>query len=61
MPARTDWVEVKVIRQVNHKEVAIVFGKATPYDLVLGATLGIDMGTSRFGLSDENRRSTSGD
>jgi hypothetical protein len=61
LPAQTDWVEVKVIRQVNQKEVAIVFGTACPYDLLLGATLGIDMGASLFGPSDWNRRSTSGE
>ena len=58
-PIRTDWVEVKVIRQVAHqKKVAIVFGTACPYDLVLGAALGIDISACLFGSLDGNRFST---
>lgn len=61
LPARTDWIEVRVIRQVNQNEVAIVFDTACPYDLVLGATLGINLDDSLFGSSDGITRSTSGD
>ena len=61
-PIRTDWVEVEVIRQVHHqKKVAIMFGTACPYDLVLGAAMGIDMSASLFGSLDGNRFSTAGE
>jgi hypothetical protein len=48
-PIRTDWVEANVIRRVHQKKVAVVFGKACPYDLVLGAALGIDLSGSLIG------------
>ena len=61
-PIRTDWVEVKVIRQVAHqKKVAIVFGTAFPYDLVLGAAMGIDLSGRLFGSLDGNSFSTAGE
>ena len=50
-PVRSDWTGSIVVRHDQQYEVAIDFTLRRPYDLVLAATLGIDIVSSVLGLS----------
>ena len=60
-PIRSDWTGSIVVRHDQQYEVAIDFILRCPYDLVLAATLGIDIISNVLGLSGSDRFSNSGD
>jgi len=60
-PVRSDWTSSIVVRHDQQKDVAIDFMVGRPYDLVLAATLGIDIISSVLGLAGSDRFSNSGD
>ena len=60
-PIRSDWISSIVVRHDQQYEVAVDFNMGCPYDLVLAATLGIDLVSSVLGLAASDRFSNSGD
>jgi len=60
-PIQSDWTGSIVVRHHQKNEVALDFILGCPYDLVLAATLGIDIISSVFGLAGSDRFSNSGD
>ncbi|MGA2705070.1 MAG: PilZ domain-containing protein [Isosphaeraceae bacterium] len=58
-PVQSDWTGSIVVRHDQQNEVAVDFILGCPYDLVLAATVGIDIISSVLGLAD--RFSNSGD
>jgi hypothetical protein len=60
-PVLSDWTTAKAVREGTSNEVGLEFTGPTPYDLILGATLGIDLGKLISNLSDEDRCTHSGD
>ena len=60
-PIQSDWTGSIVVRHDQQNEVAIDFILGCPYDLVLAATLGIDIISSVFGLAGSDRFSNCGD
>jgi hypothetical protein len=60
-PIRSDWTGSIVVRHDQQNQVAIDFILGCPYDLVLAATLGIDIISSVLGLAGSDRFSNSGD
>jgi len=60
-PIQSDWTGSIVVRHHQQSEMAIDFILGWPYDLVLAATLGIDLISSVFGLAKSDRFSNSGD
>ncbi len=60
-PFQSDWTGSTVVRHDQQDEVAVDFNMGCPYDLVLAATLGIDLISSVFGRSASDRFSNSGD
>ena len=57
---RSDWIGSIVVRHDQQKEVGIDFILGCPYDLVLAATVGIDIVSSVLSLSGSDRFSNSG-
>ena len=60
-PVQSDWVASIVVRHDQQNQVAIDFILGCPYDLVLAATLGIDIISNVLGLAASDRFSNSGD
>ena len=60
-PVRSDWIGSIVVRHDQQNEVGIDFILGCPYDLVLAATVGIDLISSVSGLAASDRFSNSGD
>ena len=42
-PVRTDWVDAKVVRFDSNREIGLHFPQGCPDDLLLAATVGIDL------------------
>jgi hypothetical protein len=42
-PVRTDWVDAKVVRFNSNREIGLHFPQGCPDDLLLAATVGIDL------------------
>lgn len=42
-PVRTDWVDAKVVRFNPNREIGVHFPQGCPDDLLLAATVGIDL------------------
>ena len=59
-PVRSDWIGSIVVRHDQQKEVGIDFILGCPYDLLLAATVGIDIISSVLSLSGSDRFSNSG-
>ncbi len=59
-PVRSDWIGSIVVRHDQQKEVGIDFILDCPYDLLLAATVGIDIISSVLNLSGSDRFSNSG-
>ena len=42
-PVKTDWVEAKIVRIGQNREIALKFPRRCPDDLLLAGTIGIDV------------------
>ncbi len=42
-PVKTDWVEATIVRRSKNQEVGLEFPRGCPDDLLLAATIGIDL------------------
>jgi len=60
-PIRSDWTGSIVVRHNQQKNVAIDFRLGCPYDLLLAATVGIDIVSTVSSLAGSDRFSNSGD
>ena len=60
-PVQTDWSNARVVRHSEENGLGIEFTGTTPYDLILGATLGIDLGRLIANLPEEDRFTLSTD
>jgi hypothetical protein len=60
-PVQTDWNMARAVRHSEVRAVGIEFTGSTPYDLILGATLGIELGKLIANLPDEDRFTLSTD
>ena len=57
-PVRTDWVDAKVVRFNPNREIGLYFPQGCPDDLLLAATVGIDLA---FLVRDETNGTTAFD
>jgi PilZ domain len=60
-PVQTDWSTARAVRRCEGDGLGIEFTGTTPYDLILGATLGIDLGKLIANLPEEDRFTLSTD
>jgi PilZ domain len=60
-PVQTDWGTARAVRFAEGNRLGIEFTGTTPYDFILGATLGIDLGRLIANLPEEDRFTMSTD
>jgi hypothetical protein len=60
-PVQTDWSTARAVRGSEGNLIGIEFTGSPPYDFILGATLGIDLGKLIANLPDEARFTLSTD
>lgn len=60
-PVQTDWSTARAVRFADGNRLGIEFTGTIPYDFILGATLGIDLGKLVADLPEEERFTMSTD
>ena len=60
-PVQTDWTGARAVRLAEGNRLGIEFTGTTPYDFILGATLGIDLGKLVANLPEDERFTLSTD